>query len=176
MAGPLDLYVRRAPPSAGHFLSQRVRQAYDDFALPLRMSVLLLVAPAALIALARGSVRTFAVGAAATIALAEAGRRRAGGRRYFPASSSLLAPLWVAERSVSVWLALATRLLRGGVRYGDGIIRRSANSSRSLRRRLYPTLIADRSGRPEADQLVGPVAERVDAGAPAATERDSAPA
>lgn len=30
----LDLYVRRLPPTTHQFLSQRVRQAYDDFAIP----------------------------------------------------------------------------------------------------------------------------------------------
>lgn len=31
---PLDLYVARRPPSAQHFFSQRVPQAYDDIAIP----------------------------------------------------------------------------------------------------------------------------------------------
>ena len=35
---PLDLYVRRLPPTARHFAAQRVRQAYDDFAIPARMA------------------------------------------------------------------------------------------------------------------------------------------
>src|SRR4029079_2928969 len=39
VATPLDLYVRRLPPTTAHFISQRVRQAYDDFALPVRMAV-----------------------------------------------------------------------------------------------------------------------------------------
>src|SRR3954449_513971 len=38
IASPLDLYVARVPPSAAHFWGQRTRQAYDDFALPLRMA------------------------------------------------------------------------------------------------------------------------------------------
>ena len=45
MLSPLDLYVARRPPSAEHFLSQRVRQAYDDFAIPARMATGWLVLP-----------------------------------------------------------------------------------------------------------------------------------
>ena len=42
-------------------------------------------------------------------ALAEAGRRRAGGARVFPVRASLLAPAWVAERAVCSWLARRRR-------------------------------------------------------------------
>lgn len=37
---------------------------------------------------------------AVTVAVAEAGRWRAGGGAAFPAAASLCAPLWVAERAV----------------------------------------------------------------------------
>ncbi len=93
---PLDLYVARRPPTTAHFASQRVRQAYDDFAIPAR--------------------------------------RRAGGAERFSLSGSLLAPLWVVERSISSWLAVAARL-RGGVRYGDRRLRHAATPMRRLRRR-----------------------------------------
>src|SRR5213076_2669193 len=33
---PPDLYVRRLPPSSRRFMEQRVRQAYDDLARPVR--------------------------------------------------------------------------------------------------------------------------------------------
>ena len=49
---PLDLYVRRLPPTARHFAAQRVRQAYDDFAIPARMAAFLSVIPAAAVAAA----------------------------------------------------------------------------------------------------------------------------
>ena len=135
IATPLDLYVRRLPPSSRHFLSQRVRQAYDDFALPRRMSLFLGVAPASALAIATGVPELIAVGAAATIGLAEFGRRRAQGSRIFPASSALWAPAWVAERGITSWLAVWERVARGGVRYGNGRIKRSASSRRALARR-----------------------------------------
>ncbi|HSH59571.1 MAG TPA: glycosyltransferase family 2 protein, partial [Acidimicrobiales bacterium] len=57
VVNPLDFYVRRLPPPAGHFLSQRVRQAYDDFAIPIRMAAELAVVPGS-VALARRGPRT----------------------------------------------------------------------------------------------------------------------
>ncbi len=131
---PLDLYVARRPPTARHFLSQRVRQAYDDFAVPLRIAAFLAIGPIALEALRRGHRRRLAAAATASIAVAEIGRRRAGGAERFPLSGSLLAPAWIAERSVCSWLALGAKL-RGGARYGDGRLPHSATSMRDLRAR-----------------------------------------
>ena len=173
---PLDLYVARRPPSTEHFLSQRVRQAYDDFAIPARMATWLTVLPALAAALASGRRRAPMLAAAALVGLAERGRRRAGGRRHFPADTSLFAPLWVLERGVCSWLALRQRIARGGIPYGDGVVPRAASSMRRLRRRFdIDAGAGDRqrdgiaSGSPEADQLVGAVAEGLSAGGPATT-------
>jgi hypothetical protein len=110
-----------------------VRQAYDDFAQPARLAVELAVLPAVVAAIAGRRLRWLGVGAAAVVALAETGRRRAGGARVFPRTAALWAPLWLAERAVCVWLAIGARL-RGGVRYSDGRLRRAAHSPRWLRR------------------------------------------
>lgn len=153
VASPLDLYVARVPPSAAHFWGQRTRQAYDDFALPLRMALWLAVVP--LLALdgrfckpwvcksaprgtrssRRRRLRLTPAAAGLAIALAERGRRRAGGAAVFPATSSLLAPVWVLERGVCAWLAVLQRLRYGGVRYGESVIPTAAHSERQLRRR-----------------------------------------
>jgi hypothetical protein len=161
---PLDLYVARRPPSARHFLSQRVRQAYDDFAIPPRMAAWLVVPPGLAAAAVRRRWRAPAVTAAGLIGIAEIGRRRAGGRRVFPAAASLFAPLWVIERGVCSWLALRDRLVRGGIPYGDTLIPRAASSTARLRRRFAHrrSLVEGNglsAGSPEPDQLVGPVAE-----------------
>lgn len=145
VASPLDLYVARVPPSASHFWGQRTRQAYDDFAIPARMALWLSIVP--LLALAgrfsvpmgrKSAMRRPVAAAGAAIAAAEVGRRRAGGAAVFPATSSLLAPLWILERGVCAWLAVLQRLRFGGVRYGDSVIRRAAHSERELRDRLAP--------------------------------------
>jgi hypothetical protein len=133
---PLDLYVAREPPSGSHFWGQRTRQAYDDFALPARMALWLAVVPwLASAAATRRPGRALAP-AALAVAAAERGRRRAGGAAVFPATSSLLAPVWILERGVCAWLAVGQRLRFGGVRYGDSVIPTAAHSERQLRRRL----------------------------------------
>jgi len=128
-----DLFVGRIPPSARHFASQRVRQAFDDFAQPARLAVELSVLPLA-IAASRYPRNLFAL-AAACIVLAEVGRRRSRGRSVFPPTAPLWAPAWVLERAVCVWIAVFQRL-RGGVRYSGSRLRRAANSTADLRRRL----------------------------------------
>jgi hypothetical protein len=67
------------------------------------------------------------------VALAEVGRRRAGGRTVLPWTAPLWAPPWLAERSVCSWLAVARRL-GGGVPYAGGRLRTAAHSTRQLRR------------------------------------------
>jgi hypothetical protein len=136
VCSPLDLYVRRIPPTAPQFVGQRVRQAYDDFAQPARLAGELCLLPLTLAAVA--GRRWGALGAAAglSVALAERGRRRAGGAQVFPPSCSLYAPLWVAERTVCVWLALGSRLAWGGIRYRGRVLPLAATSTRELRRRV----------------------------------------
>lgn len=132
-----DLFVARRPPTARHFLRQRVRQAYDGFAQPRRLAAELALLPAAAAAFfLPGQVRGMALGglAAAAVAVAEIGRRRHNGTAVFPASAAWCAPLWALERAVCVWLALGFRW-RGGIPYAGSRIRTAAHSEAELRRR-----------------------------------------
>lgn len=133
---PLDLYVRRLPPDTGHFFGQRVRQAYDELALPRRLALWLSIVPLTGIALHRRAFRALGVGAIAAVGIAETGRRRDGGARYFPAAASLCAPGWLLERGICMWLALARRAVAGGVRYRDGVIERAATPVKELEERF----------------------------------------
>jgi hypothetical protein len=135
-AAPLDLYVRRLPPTTSHFLGQRVRQAYDEFALPGRLVLWLTLLPAVGWTVATRSARAASVGLGLSIGLAELGRRRAGGARYFPAHTSLFAPAWLLERGLCAWIAVVQRVSRGGVAYRDGVLERAATPRRDLRQRL----------------------------------------
>jgi hypothetical protein len=128
-------HVRRLPPTTAHFLGQRVRQAYDELARPWRLAGFLALLPLTALGARRRPRLTAACWAGGPMILAELGRRRAGGRAVFPSTASVIAPLWVLERAVCAWLAVGARL-RGGVRYGDGRIRRAATPRRTLRRRI----------------------------------------
>ncbi len=133
-AVPLNLFVERRPPPARHFLSQRVRQAYDEWARPGRLAAQLAVLPVAAGLAARGRWRALGTGALAAALAAEAGRRRGGGREVFAPTAALWAPLWLAERAVTAWLAVGARL-RGGVAYGDGRLCEAATPLYVLKRR-----------------------------------------
>lgn len=126
-----DVFVARRPPSVRHFWSQRVRQAYDSQAQPWRLAAELALLPALLLqARAPGG---YVVWAAAAIAVAERGRRADGGKAVFPRSAALWAPVWLAERAVTAWIALTWRAA-GGVPYAGGRLRHAASSLSALRR------------------------------------------
>ncbi|MBA3970453.1 MAG: glycosyltransferase family 2 protein [Gemmatimonadetes bacterium] len=131
-----DILVRRIPSTTQHFMGQRVRQAYDEFARPGRLVFQLAVLPAVLGLAAGKKWKTLGSVVLGAVLVAEAGRRRDGGTRVFPASASLLAPFWLTvERGVCSWLAVAMRLRWGGVRYRDSVLPLAATPMSALRRR-----------------------------------------
>lgn len=126
-----DLFVRRLPPTTQHYLSQRVRQAYDEFARPIRLAAALAIIPCTFACVAGRRWDVLASAAGLAIVAAEAGRRSGGGRRRFAPLSSLCAPLWLLERGVCAWAAACVRL-SGGVRYGSARIVDAATPAHRL--------------------------------------------
>ena len=143
----MDLFVERRPPSGHHFRSQRIRQAYDEFARPVRLAVSLAILPLALLLALRKQWIALMIAIATITGLAEMGRWRGSGRRVFPFTASLLAPLWVLERAICIWLALGMRLFLGGVSYYGTVLRHAATSERVLRKR-YTELFLHNSKTP----------------------------
>jgi len=164
-----DLLVARRPPSVRRFWSQRVRQAYDDFAQPGRLGLFLSLVPVLCGAVRRWGWKAPAAASGALIALAEVGRRRDGVARAFPARASLMAPLWLLERATCSWIALGSRLLAGGCGYRGAIITTAAHSRRFLQRRTTV-------GAGHGNVTCGPPAGLVAAVAPQPTARELAPA
>ncbi|GAA2894362.1 hypothetical protein GCM10010517_59050 [Streptosporangium fragile] len=174
-SSPLDLYVRRLPPDPGRFWSQRVRQAYDDLAQPARMAAFLGILPALAVAVLGRRPGAVAAGAGLAIGLAEIGRRRAGGRRVFPWTTSLFAPVWVLERATCSWLALAARLTRGGVPYAGRRLRTAAHSVRDLRARRPAAGTSQQGGRVSARDVRVPAQGARDERVRRQAERSSPP-
>ena len=131
----LGTYVLRRPSTTSHFWSQRIRQAYDEIARPMRLVTQLAILPAVVTLAFTGHWIILAVLIAGVVALAEIGRWRAGGRRFFPVTGSLFAPMWVAERAVCSWIAVASRVFLGGVPYRGTILRHAATPLRELQAR-----------------------------------------
>ena len=130
---PLDLFVRRRPPTTRQFWSQRVRQAYDEFARPQLLVVELAIAPACVVLAALGRFDVLlAVVVGLPMVLAAIGRARGNGRAVFGLDGLAFAPMWVAERAITSWLAVVERIRFGGVRYAGGVVPRAAHSVRAL--------------------------------------------
>ncbi len=127
-----DIVVGRVPPTAGQFWSQRLRQAYDDWAQPGRLAGELAILPTTVL-LARRQPAALVTTAVAAVAVAGVGRRRFR-KLPTPPDVPLWAVIWLGERGVLVWVALLTRA-RGGVRYHDQRLHRAAHSPGALRRR-----------------------------------------
>jgi hypothetical protein len=141
-----DLFVARRPPEPRHFLKQRTRQAYDDFAQPRRLAAELALLPAvAAAACLPGKYRGRALFgmAAAPVIVAEIGRRRHGGTTVFPFRAVWCAPLWALERAFCIWIALAFRA-GGGVPYAGSRLKTAANPEAELQRRHSGKLAAFR--------------------------------
>ena len=130
-----DLFVARRPPSTAHFLSQRVRQAYDEWSRPARYAGQLALLPGGLLAGVQFGLTPLAAAVVVAICVAEVGRRKASGTRVFGAGSALWGPAWICERAVTSWLAFGMRL-RGGVRYRSGRIKHAATPLRELKRQM----------------------------------------
>jgi hypothetical protein len=132
---PLNLFVRRLPPTDTHFWSQRVRQAYDEFARPGRLAIWLVTGPLMVSTILHLGWRGAALVVAAPIVLAEAGRRIGEGARVFPLRTALVAPLWLLERAICAWFAVGARLVFGGITYHGRVLMIAATPYRTLLRK-----------------------------------------
>ncbi len=106
-----DVFVRRLPPTVDGWLQDRARQAGDDFDFPVKTAFFMALIPLALLLASLGGARMAGgyAGAIAFASVALAIRGRLGASTFFPLHACLYAPLWVLERSVSVYWALFRR-------------------------------------------------------------------
>lgn len=111
----IDLFVRRIPSLLDDWWRERSQQADRDFAMPAKTIFFLSILPMLGVLVMLGGVR-IAEGYAGAIAfgsLSLAIRGRSGAHRVFPWRACLYAPLWVLERSISVYWALWRKLREG---------------------------------------------------------------
>ena len=112
---PGQLFVKREPSRLSEWIATRAPEASDDFDFPVRSAFFFSLLPLLAALAFFGGVRIAGAFATAVAigALAFAVRGRFEASRYFPLHAVLFAPLWVVERSVSVWWALLLRLRAG---------------------------------------------------------------
>jgi hypothetical protein len=109
-----DTFVQRRPPAFSDWLLQRPRQAGDDFSMAAKTIFFFALGPVLLLLGLLGGAK-LAGSYAAIMAFGAVGlafRGRAGAANVFPLRAAFFAPLWVLERSVSVYWALL-RKMRG---------------------------------------------------------------
>src|SRR6185436_7869107 len=107
-----ELFVRCEPPAISSWLRERARYANDDFAMPVKTAFFFALLPIAALLIAFGGAPMAGgyAGALAAGSLALALRGRAGASTVFPLRAALFAPLWMLERSISVYWALLRKL------------------------------------------------------------------
>jgi hypothetical protein len=115
------VFVRRLPPALTDWLQDRPKQAGDDFDLPVKTAFFFALLPLTIVIAICGGMRLAGsyAGAIAFASIALAIRGRGGATTFFPIRACLYAPLWVIERSASVYWALFQRLQHAS---GDAIL------------------------------------------------------
>ena len=107
-----EVFVRCEPPAFKSWLRLRSRDVSEEYRVPIRSGLFLALFPLLLTMTLIGGIEV-AGGYAGVIAfgsMALAVRGRAGAAKFFPLRACLYAPLWIAERSVSAYWALFSRL------------------------------------------------------------------
>lgn len=109
-----EVFVRRSPIPLGDWLIDRARQANDDFALPVKTAFFLTLLPLLTLLAVLGGPQLAGgyMGVIAFGSMVLALRGRSGAGSFFPLRAVLFAPLWIFERSVTVYWALF-RKIRG---------------------------------------------------------------
>lgn len=117
-----SIFVRRQPGAFREWLERRPRAAGDDLALPMKSFFFLSLLPLMLLLATVGDLRLAATygGIIAFASFALAVRGRVGASEQFPLHAALYAPLWVLERSLSVYWAVFQRM-RGAREAEPGI-------------------------------------------------------
>jgi hypothetical protein len=107
-----EFFVRRTPPELGDWVRERPIQAEEDFAVPLKTVFFLALLPLAVTLAILGGTRIAGgyAGALAFASTALAIRGRIGASAFYPLRACALAPVWVFERSISIYWALFRRL------------------------------------------------------------------
>jgi hypothetical protein len=111
----IEVFVRRIPPVLSDWLRDRPRHADDHSSVSAKAAFFFGFLPIMLALTLLGGLRLAGgyAGAIAFASLALAIRGRTGAGSFFPWRACCFAPLWVLERSISVYWALLRRLSWG---------------------------------------------------------------
>ncbi len=146
----LDFFILKRPPTFAKWLEQRPRQAYEDFVMRLKTAAFLSVFPVASVLWL-----TAGVGAAllflvfillCSMLITLRGLMRDSAYKFFPTQSLLFAPLWILERSLSVYWALYWRVRYGGYPFGPRLLSKGTGHAWVAGGRIQSRVLANRGG------------------------------
>jgi hypothetical protein len=122
----LDFFILKRPPTFTKWLEQRPRQAYEDFVMRAKTAAFLSVFPLSLglgfLVSVRVALLFLAILSLLSVLLSTRGMLRNAAYRVFPVHSPLFAPLWIFERSLSVYWALYWWARYGGYPFGQKLL------------------------------------------------------
>ena len=115
LAAAREVFVRCEPPSFATWVRRRLRDAAADPLVPMQAVSFCGLLPflAFLFAVGGAELAGGYAGMIAIGAVVVAARGRVGARYFFPLRACLFAPLWLAERAVTMYWTLFARLMRG---------------------------------------------------------------
>ncbi|MFN2492042.1 MAG: glycosyltransferase family 2 protein [Pyrinomonadaceae bacterium] len=146
----LDFFLLKRPPTFAKWVEQRPRQAYEDFVMRLKTAAFLSVLPAVCLTLLfAGSQAAFYLALSISLCamlVTLRGLLRDSAYRFFPTTSLLSAPLWVLDRSLSVYWAVYWRLRYGGYPFGPRLLSKGTGEAWVAGGRIQSRALADRSG------------------------------
>lgn len=127
-----DFFILRRPPLLNKWFEQRPRQAYEDFVMKEKTILFLSLLPVSLLLGMTGKRKALGMMSlllsVGVVGLALLGRKGKADR-FFPAYTSLYAPLWMLERSISVYIALYWRFCKGGYPFGGVLVRKGTGEA-----------------------------------------------
>jgi hypothetical protein len=122
----LDFFIHKLPPTFRKWLEQRPRQAYEDFVMRAKTAAFLSVVPVTValgfMVSARAAIFFLALLSLLSVSLSIRGLIRNAAYRFFPRTSTLFAPLWIFERSLSVYWAVYWWARYGGYPFGPKLL------------------------------------------------------
>jgi glycosyltransferase involved in cell wall biosynthesis len=129
----VDFFILKRPPQLWKWFEQRPRQAYEDFVMRAKTVAFLSVIPSVMataIFAGRWAAPLLAGLVATTaIILCARGLIRNRAYRYFSGSTPLWAPVWVLERSISVYWALYWRVRYKGYPFGRRLLTKGTGAA-----------------------------------------------
>lgn len=129
----LGFFILKRPPSFSKWCEQRPRQAYEDFVMRTKTAVFLSLIPLAITFVILQSSVGLGLLLLAVVLISvlssTRGLLRNSAYKVFSLTTPLYSPIWVLERSISVYWAVFWRMRYGGYPFGANLLSKGTGSA-----------------------------------------------